>query len=197
MLYNVSHLQWFGIDSSSKEHVLETSQDLAWKWFCRHLRRTHQASEQHWQLRCEFCRTFRTKKPRHAACKILAATCAPYPPFTVEALRVWSRRVCSSGLFLSRTRHGLEHTEIYRWIRWSRIFGNHWRKMFECELQFLQISSGYFLNAKGWDRLCSQAQRSPVGLCNTVFIRERCWVPKDVGLALSNMCFQECCSTGS
>ena len=156
---------------------------------------------QHWQLRCEFCRTFRTKKPRHAACKILAATCAPYPPIHHSPSRrcVFGLvgRVCSSGLFLSRTSHGLENTEIYRWIRWSRMFGNHWRKMFECELQ-LQISSGYFLNAKGWDRLCSQAQRSPVGLCkDTLFIRERCWVPKDVVLALSNMCFQECCSTGS
>ena len=124
-------------------------------------------------------------------------TISTNPPFTVEALHVWSCRVCSSGLFLSRTRHGLEHTEIYRWIRWSRIFGNQWCRMFQCELQ-LQISSGYFLNAKGWDRLCSQAQRSPVGLCkDTVFIREPCWVPKDVVLALSNMCFQECCSTRS
>ena len=132
MLYNFSHLQWFGIDSSSKEHVLETSQDSAWKWFCRHLRRTHQASKQHWQhwqLRCKFCRTFRTKKPRHAACKILAATCAPYPPIHHSPSRrcVFGLvgRVCSSGLFLSRTSHGLENTEIYRWIRWSRIFGTN------------------------------------------------------------------------
>ena len=52
-------------------------------------------------------------------------TISTNPPFTVEALHVWSCRVCSSGLFLSRTRHGLEHTEMYRWIRWSRIFGTN------------------------------------------------------------------------